>query len=157
MGFKRRKEIRHYLKIDGAYELIGRGVMELNDSLNPVTAEEGYILDSSNTTTVDGYGPSWTFSMNVDTDDAFASFIRECARARATGEDAETYLVEFDAWDMDIDQTVPAFEQKVAVAVDYINNGDALAKIEMAGTLYGQGDPVSGDFDLATDTFTAAS
>ena len=154
MAFANRTEVKHYLKIGGEYKHIGRGVLTLDDSRNPGVETSQYIMDKSSTSTVDRYEPQWSITMHVDATDPVAEFIREVGKSLAVGEDAETTLVEFDAWEMEIDQTVPAMEYKVAVAVDYIHNGEAGAKIEMSAVLHGQGDPVPGTFDLIAETFT---
>ena len=154
MALMKRTEVKHYLKVDNEYHLIYSGVTALDDSRNPAVETEQYIMDSNASSSIDGYEPQWAITMRVDPDDPVTALIREIGRSLKTGADAETSLVEFDAWEMDINQSVPAKEYRVAVAVDYISNGEGGSKIEMSGTLHGQGDPVDGTFDIPTKTFT---
>jgi len=155
--FAKRSEIFSYLKVENEYHLMGAGITALDDSLNPVTEEEAFIMDNSSTTTVDGYNPSFAFTMRVSKTDPVAVFLRGLGKGLATGEAAQTTMVRFDGWEQDINRVAPAKEYNVAIAVDYTDNGEGMAKIEMSGTIYVQGDPVDGEFDIPTETFTALS
>ena len=159
-NFVKRSEVHTYIEtgtVSGApvYALFDAGVMALDDALNPATVTEQYIMDISSTTTVDAYQPSFAFTMRVDKDDEVATFIRTLGKSLAVGTAAETTIVRFDAWEIEVDGTVPAKQFAVAVAVDYTDNGEGGSKVEMAGTLYVQGDPIDGTFDTTDGSFTA--
>lgn len=155
-NFVKRSEVHTYIAAPSAYALFDAGVMTLDDALNPATVTEQYIMDVASTTTLDAYQPSFAFTMRVDKDDAVATYIRDLAKSLAVGAAAETDIVRFDAWEIEVDGTVPAKQFHVAVAVDYTDNGEGGSKVEMAGTLFVQGDPIDGTFDVDTKTFTAA-
>ena len=158
--FIKRSEIFTFIKtgtVSGVdvFAEMAAGVMQLNDALNPTVQTEAYIMDESATSTVDGYEASWAFTQRVSKTDPAAQYLFGLAEDRATGTDAQTDLVRFNAWEIEIDGTVPAKLHHVAVAIDYNANGDPRSNIEMSGTLYAQGDPVDGTFDTNTNAFTA--
>lgn len=157
MTYKKRSDVKHYIKIASAYHLIGPGVISLDDSLNPGVETEQYIMDTTSTTTIDRYDPSWAITMRVSETDPVSEFIRACGQALSVGSAAETTMVVFDAWDISVGLTVPALEYKVAVAVDYISNGEAGSKLEMSAVLHAQGSPKAGTFSVTPKTFAPAT
>ena len=136
---------------------IGPSFTGFDDALNPVTDETTYISDRSGTTTVTSYAPSWSFTCHVDKNDEAVNFFRALGEDQVTGADAVTELVVYDAWEIDEDFTVAAKQYRVAVAVDNTSVGGGGEKMECAGTLYSQGDFVTGTWDTVTGTFTEAS
>lgn len=153
--FIKRSEVFTYIDVGTGYELFDAGVMELNDELNPNVVSEGYIMDTVASSSLENYEPSFTFTMRNSKTDPVATYLRGLGKDLAVGTAAETTIVRFDGWEQDIDGTVAAKEYAVSIALDYTDNGPALERTEMSGTLHVQGDPIDGVFDTTTDTFTA--
>lgn len=153
--FAKRSEIFTYLKVASAFHEFKVGVTELNDELNPQTQTDQFIMDAASTTSVDSYEPSFTFTGRVSKTDPVHAFIRTIGKELSVGADCETELVRFDGWEIDSYGVVAAKQYHVAVAVDYISNGEGGSNIEMSGTLHVQGDPIDGTFNTATKAFTA--
>lgn len=157
--FIRRSEVFSYLKtatVSGAavYSLMGDGISELNDELNPVTDSSIYIMDAAATTTVQGYEPAFTLTMHNSKTDPVAVYLREMGKALAIGESAQTTMVRYDGWEVELDYTVPAKLYNVALAFDHTDNGDGGSKTELAATIHVLGDPVDGTFNISSKAFT---
>ena len=149
-----RNERVAYLYTGSAYYLMGTGFESLDDSLNPTVDEVTYINEVSATKTITGYAPEWSFDATVIKDDAVVSYLRNIGKTLATGGSAESNVVIFDAWDV-VTGVAPAIKYPVTISMDSIGAGAGGEKLTMSGTLLGNGDPVPGDFTIATKTFVA--
>lgn len=137
------------------WSLIGEGVTEQTIAYNPQTSEETYIHEDSATTDVDSYKVSIPTPMTAIDGDAVFDFVDGIRRARKVlsaavteclivylykaGTTSGSYVAEKNAAGIQID--------------DFGGPGGESAKINF--TLNLQGDPVYGEFDPTTKTFTA--
>lgn len=64
MSIRKRKVQANYLKVGEAFELLGTGFTELNESPSAQTSSKRYINQSSASQSVTGY--EWSSSFNAD-------------------------------------------------------------------------------------------
>lgn len=152
MVIRKRKVQANYMKVKEAFELLGTGFTELNESPSAQTTSKRYINQSSSTQSVTGY--EWSSSFNTDqiVSDKAIEFIRDIGEMQKTGADTETeYLIV----DLDKPGTVEgsfrARKIKVAIAVDSFDDNDG--ELGISGSFLGISDPVEGTFTVATKTF----
>ena len=152
MGVRKRKVQANYLKVKEAFELLGAGFTELNESPSAQTTSKRYINQSSSSQSVTGY--EWGTSFNTDqiNSEKAIEFIKEIGEMQKTGADTETeYLI------VDLDKqgtaegTFRARKFKVAIAVDSFDDNDG--ELGISGNFLGQSDPVEGTFDTSAKTF----
>lgn len=152
MGIRKRKIQANYLKVKEAFELLGTGFTELNESPSAQTTSKRYINQSSSSQSVTGY--EWGTSFNTDqiASDKAIEFIRDIGEMQKTGADTETeYLI------VDLDKqgtaegTFRARKFKVAIAVDSFDDNDG--ELGISGSFLGQSDPIEGTFTVGTNEF----
>ncbi len=152
MAIRKRKVQANYLKVKEAFELLGAGFTELNESPSAQTTSKRYINQSSSSQSVTGY--EWGTSFNTDqiNSEKAIEFIREIGEMQKTGADTETeYLI------VDLDKqgtaegTFRARKFKVAIAVDSFDDNDG--ELGISGNFLGQSDPVEGTFTLTSKEF----
>lgn len=154
MGIRKRKVQANYLKVADAFELLGTGFTELNESPSAQTTSKRYINQSSSTQSITGY--EWGTSFNTDqiVSDKAIEHIRDIGEMQKTGAETETeYII------VDLDKpaaTEGAFRArqfKVAIAVDSFDDNDG--ELGISGNFLGQSDPVEGTFTVEEKSFTA--
>lgn len=152
MAIRKRKVQANYLKVKEAFELLGAGFTELNESPSAQTTSKRYINQSSASQSITGY--EWTTSFNADqiVSEKAIEYIRNIGEMQLTGPDTETeYLI------VDLDKegttqgTFRARKFKVAIAVDSFDDNDG--ELGISGNFLGQSDPVEGTFTLASKEF----
>ena len=152
MGIRKRKVQANYLKVKDAFELLGTGFTELNESPSAKTTSKRYINQSSSTQSVTGY--EWGTSFNTDqiNSEKAIEYIRDIGEMQKTGADAETeYLI------VDLDKpgtaegSFRARKFKVAIAVDSFDDNDG--ELGISGSFLGQSDPIEGTFTVAAKEF----
>ena len=152
MGIRKRKVQANYLKVKDAFELLGTGFTELNESPSAQTASKRYINQSSSRQSVTGY--EWGTSFNTDqiNSEKAIEYIRDIGEMQKTGADAET---EYIIVDLDKPGTTEgsfrARKFKVAIAVDSFDDNDG--ELGISGNFLGQSDPVEGTFTVASKEF----
>lgn len=148
MGIRKRKVQANYLKVKDAFELLGTGFTELNESPSAKTTSKRYINQSSSTQSVTSY--EWGTSFNTDqiNSEKAIEYIRDIGEMQKTGADAETeYLI------VDLDKpgtaegSFRARKFKVAIAVDSFDDNDG--ELGISGSFLGQSDPIEGTFTVA--------
>lgn len=137
-----------------SYKVIGDGVTDLSVSYNPQTKTEQYINQDSADTSITGYQPSAPVTMQVKKGDPVFEFVNNLRKNRAIGEDAETTIVNVDAYETASSGEYPAEKQNVSVQIDSYG-GPATDPLSIGFTLNYKGDPVQGTFNTSTSTFTA--
>lgn len=149
---RKRKIQANYLKVAAAFELLGTGFTELNESPSAQTSSKRYINQSSATQSVTGY--EWSTSFNADqiVSEKAIDHVRNIGEMQLTGADTETdYLIV----DLDNPGTVEgscrARKFTVAISVDSFDDNDG--ELGVSGSLLGISDPVEGTFTVATKTF----
>lgn len=149
---RKRKVQANYMKVKEAFELLGTGFTELNESPSAQTSSKRYINQSSATQSVTGY--EWGTSFNTDqiNSEKAIEYIRDIGEMQKTGADAETeYII------VDLDKPAAtegayrARQFKVAIAVDSFDDNDG--ELGISGNFLGQSDPVEGTFTVASKEF----
>lgn len=152
MSIRKRKVQANYLKVGEAFELLGTGFTELNESPSAQTTSKRYINQSSATQSVTGY--EWSTSFNADqiVSEKAIEFIRNIGEMQLTGSETESeYII------VDLDKAAQTSgyrgrKFKVAIAVDSFDDNDG--ELGVSGTFLGSSDPAEGTFDTTTKTFT---
>ena len=152
MEIRKRKIQANYLKIADAFELLGAGYTELNESPSAQTTSKRDINQSSSTQTVTGYEWSSAFNTEQIASEKSIEYIRNIGEMQKTGAETETeYLI------IDLDKpgtlegSFRARKFKVAIAVDSFDNNDG--ELGISGNFLGQSDPVEGTFTVETEAF----
>lgn len=152
MSIRKRSVQANYLKVKEAFELLGVGFTELNESPSAKTTSKRYINQSSANQSVTGY--EWRTSFNTDqiVSDKAIEYIRDIGEMQKIGAETET---EYIIVDLDkpgtADKSFRARLFKVAIAVDSFNDNDG--ELGISGSFLGQSDPVEGTFAVDTKTF----
>lgn len=154
MAVRKRRIQANYLKVAEAFELLGTGFTELDESPSAQTSSKQYINQSSASQSITGY--EWATSFNADqiVSENAITYIRNIGEMQLTGLETETlYLIV----DLDKPGTVEgsfrARQFSVAIQVDSFDNNDG--ELGVSGSLLGISDPVEGTFTAATKTFIA--
>lgn len=153
MGIRKRKIQANYLKVNEAFELLGVGFTELNESPSAQTTSKRYINQSSSTQSVIGY--EWSTSFNADqiSSEKAIEYIRNIGEMQLTGAETET---EYIIVDLDKESSTPkgfrARKFTIAIAVDSFDDNDG--ELGMSGSFLGNSDPIEGTFDTEAKTFT---
>lgn len=153
MGIRKRKIQANYLKVNEAFELLGVGFTELNESPSAQTTSKRYINQSSSTQSVIGY--EWSTSFNADqiSSEKAIEYIRNIGEMQLTGAETET---EYIIVDLDKESSTPkgfrARKFTIAIAVDSFD--DNAGELGMSGSFLGNSDPIEGTFDTEAKTFT---
>lgn len=152
MSIRKRKAQANYMKVKEAFELLGAGFTELNESPSAQTTSKRYINQSSSSQSVTGY--EWSSSFNTDqiNSEKAIEYIRNIGEMQLTGADTETeYII------VDLDKpgtaegTFRARKFKVAIAVDSFDDNDS--ELGISGSFLGQSDPVEGTFTISSKEF----
>lgn len=152
MAIRKRKVQANYMKVDEAFELLGTGFTELNESPSAQTTSKRYINQSSASQSVTGY--EWSSSFNTDqiNSEKAIEYIRDIGEMQKAGDDAETeYLI------VDLDKpgtaegTFRARKIKIAIAVDSFDDNDG--ELGISGSFLGKSDPIEGTFTLSSKEF----
>ncbi|WP_035293776.1 hypothetical protein [Clostridium sp. KNHs214] len=153
MAVRKRKIQANYLKIKDAFELLGTGFTELNESPSAQTTSKRYINQSSASQSVTGYEWASEFTADQINSEKAIEYIREIGELQKTGPDTETeYLI------VDLDKPAAtegsyrARQIKVAISIDSFEDNDG--DLGINGSFLGISDPVEGTFDTSTKTFT---
>lgn len=152
MAIRKRKVQANYLKVNDAFELLGTGFTELNESPSAQTTSKRYINQSSASQSVTGY--EWSTSFNADqiVSEKAIENIRKIGEMQLVGTATESeYII------VDLDQAAQtagyrARKFNVAIAVDSFEDNDG--ELGVAGSFLGKSDPIEGTFDTTAKTFT---
>lgn len=152
MAVRKRKMQANYLKIKDAFELLGTGFTELNESPSAQTSSKRYINQASASQSVTGYEWASEFTADQIVSEVAIEYIRKIGEIQLTGADTETdYLI------VDLDKPAQtagfrARKIKVAIAVDSFEDNDG--ELGVTGSFLGISDPIEGTFDTSTKEFT---
>lgn len=137
------------------YALIGPGVTEMTTNYNAQTTTSQYIHEESANTTTTGYQPSAPVTAEMIKDDRVLQFVNNLRRKRATGSDAETYIVNVDVYD-GTGNSHPAEKQKVSIQLDSYG-GAASDPLSVGYTINWIGQGETGTFDPDTKSFSGGA
>jgi len=152
MAIRQRRTQANYLMVADAYELLGAGFTELNESPGAQTSSKRYINQASATQAITGY--EWATSYNTDQiiSEVAINFIMDIGEMQKTGADTETLYVIVDLDKPGIAAgTYRARKFNVAVQVDSFDDNDG--ELGVSGSFLGKTDPIEGTFDATAKTF----
>lgn len=154
---KPRYQEASYLKVGEAFELMGTGFQELNEDPGAQTTTKRYISDRSSTSSITSYEGEHSFTADQIVSQAAIKDLIDIGKQRKTGADAERELIRVDLDDAvaSKDNTFKARKFNVAAEISSFSDNDGEWQVE--GTLRDKGDPVLGEFNTQTKTFTADS
>lgn len=149
---RKRKIQANYLKVAEAFELLGAGFTELNESPSAQTSSKRYINQSSATQSVVGY--EWGTSFNADqiVSESAIEYIRNIGEMQLTGSETETEYIIVDLDQAALTSGFRARKFKIAIAVDGFEDNDG--ELGITGNFLGSNDPILGTFDTELKTFT---
>lgn len=136
------------------YMLMGTGFTALNEEPSAQVGTKKYINNNSATNSIKGYEWKTPFEAEQIKEEDAVKFIMDIGKKQKTGPDAETdYVI------VDLDEPVASKEgtfhaRKFKVAIEVASFGEDDGDMNMSGNLLGIGDPVEGEFAVATKTFT---
>lgn len=159
-GVRKRKIEADYINTAAAgaaspvYSLCGTGFSKLAESPSAQTSKKRYINQDSSSQHVTGYEWSSAFESDQIQSEAAIAFILDIAKSLKSGPDAETDYVQVDL-DSPIESkenTFAARKRTVAIAVKELPDNDG--EMGANGDFLGVSDPVKGEFNTSTNTFT---
>lgn len=157
----KRSQIAHFLLTDDdpsdVWSLIADGIPSSQVNANPETTTEAYVDQDNASTFVERYAPTLPIEGRAKKGDAVFDYVYALWKARATGSDAEAYILEVDysVAPVSTDQ-YPAQKQKVSIQVDNPPGGEGGRTARISYTINFMGDPVDGLYDVSTGAFTAS-
>lgn len=156
-GVRQRRVVANYLNVgEGAeaFEFMGKGFIDLNDSPAAQAVSKRYVNDASATQSIGSY--QWTAPYTTDQirSEAAVEFICNIGERELTGSEAETEYVIVDL-DKKVGSTGTVYEarkRRVAIEVASFDNNDG--EMQASGNLLGIGDWSFGKFDTSAKAFT---
>lgn len=160
MAKVKRSQFRTFINIGSAtvpeYALLGPGVTTGEISYNPQTSEETYIHEDSGTTEIESYRPNMAVEASCIYGDDVFDYIDGLRKNRAVLDEAKTDIVNVWMYEPEGIAGYPAEKQDVSIQIDSFGGaGGETNKINF--TINFIGNPVSGEFDVDSLTFTEGS
>lgn len=152
MSVRKRKIQANYLEVASAFELLGTGFTELNESPSAQTTSKRYINQSSASQSVTGYEWASEFTADQINSEKAIEYIREIGEMQKLGADTETNYIIVDLDKPAATTGFRARKIKVAISVDSFEDEDG--DLGISGSFLGISDPVLGTFDPTTKEFT---
>lgn len=152
MAIRKRKIQANYLKVTNAFELLGTGFTELNESPSAQTTSKRYINQSSASQSVTGYEWASEFTADQINSEKAIEYIREIGEMQKLGADTETNYIIVDLDKPAATTGFRARKIKVAISVDSFEDEDG--DLGISGSFLGISDPILGTFDTTTKEFT---
>ncbi|GAA0061734.1 hypothetical protein [Clostridium sp. CTA-1] len=152
MAVRKRKIQANYLEVSNAFELLGTGFTELNESPSAQTTSKRYINQSSASQSVTGYEWASEFTADQINSEKAIEYIREIGEMQKLGADTETNYIIVDLDKPAATTGFRARKIKVAISVDSFEDEDG--DLGISGSFLGISDPVLGTFDTTTKEFT---
>jgi hypothetical protein len=135
------------------WSLLGDGVTNAKESLNPKTSSETYITDNQATISVDSYAPTMPVVATAKVGEAVFEYIRGLRDTKAILADCETQIINVALYETPTAGAYPATYQNVSIQVDEFS-GEGGVKMTQNFTINFQGAPVQGTFNPSTKTWT---
>lgn len=138
------------------FALLGTGAKTLDENPSAQTKSKKYVCDKGTTKGISGYDWSTAFDIDQIREQIAINFIINIGEKQLIGEDAETdyVIVDLDQKIESKDNTYHARKLRVAIEVASFTNDDG--DMGCTGNLLAKGDPIEGEFDVTSKTFTAA-
>ena len=128
------------------WSLVGDGITNAKESMNPKTSSETYITDNTATISVDSYAPTMPVTATAKALETIFEYVRALRDTRAIMGDCETQLCNVEVYEGATNGAYPAVLQNIAVAVDEFG-GEGGVKMTQNFTIDYQGAPVAGTFN----------
>lgn len=154
-----RNMIADYLLVGSAYELMGTGFTQLDESPSAQTDSETYINEVTASADITGYETEFGYESRMIPSQKAIYALYKTGRDHDTGDAAQFEYVRVDLFNpigsaSDTSAEYTARKFTVANEVSDIEGGGG-EKISVSGTLHAVGDPVQGKFDTVSKEFTA--
>ena len=149
---RKRKVQANYLEVGEAYELLGTGFTELNESPSAQTTSKRYINQASASQSITGYEWTTSFSTDLIKSEKAIEHIRKIGELQKVGADTEANYVIVDLDELKEGTSYRARQIKVAIAVDSFEDNDG--DMSITGSLLGVSDIVEGKFDIESKKFS---
>lgn len=158
MSTQSRGQLSHHLaKTENAttWHRLGKGIESLDSAMNPQTTEKTWIDDSSESTTT-GYQPAWAVNGDIYDGDEASQLLYDMTWHRAKNDDAQVYMIVCKHWEAGTSPgSFKAYKQLCSWAPESDGGGSGGETVTFSGSLNAKGDPVYGEFNPETTTFTA--
>lgn len=142
-------------KVAPVWNLIGEGVTDQTINYNPQTSDEVYVHQDSGNTNVESYKPNIPTPMTAIKGDPVFDFVDVIRKGRKVLAEAESEVCIVYLYETPETGAYPAERNGCSIQIDDFGGpGGESAKINFTINL--NGDPVEGDFNPTTKTFTAA-
>lgn len=156
----KRSEVMSFLNtgtlVTPVWSLIGAGVASAKIAYNPKTESVTYITNDNASVSIESYAPTLPIEMVANNGDAVFEFIDNLRKTRATGDNAETEIVNVQYYETPAGGYYLAEKQSAAITTEDIG-GDGGVSAKINYTINFLGDPTSGIFKpTATATFEAS-
>ena len=138
------------------YERVGVGFDTATPSANTGTKSTQWIHEQNTSTSITSKSIQRAISGVRAVGDPFNDYF--CSLFDKVGTATQTTMIIVNAWDEDKETAGTYTAKKYKIAIDCDNDGGGAAAdgLLIEGTIYFNGDPVEGNFVLATKTFTEA-
>lgn len=150
----------HYVKYgeEENFVLANKGFTNWTESLN-ANVEDGtqFIGDKSSTSMLMGYSPSIAYGGTVYPGDPFSYWVYQIGKLRKTNQ--KFTEVEVETWNpvAEKENTYHAYQHEYEVQPSNPGSGEGGGKLTAEGTFASVAEPVEGEFNIQTKTFTPAS
>ena len=128
------------------WSLIGDGITNAKESLNPKTSSETYITDNAATISVDSYAPTMPVIATAKALEIVFEYIRGLRDTKAIDADCETQICNVEVFEGPTYGSYPATLQNCSIQVDEFS-GEGGVKMNQNFTINYQGPPVQGTFN----------
>jgi hypothetical protein len=128
------------------WTLMGDGITNLKESLNPKISSETYVTDNQATISVDSYAPTAPVIATAKAAETIFEYVRALRDAKAILADCETQIVNVEIFEGSTYNSYPAVLQNCAIQVDEFS-GEGGVKMNQNFTIDFQGEAVAGTFN----------
>ena|SRR5271157_1655354 len=142
--------------LSATWSLLGDGITNLKESLNPKTSSETYITDNVATISVDSYAPTMPAIATAKVGEAVFEYIRGLRDTKAILADCETQIINVALYETPAGSVYPATQQACAIQVDEFS-GEGGVKMNQNFTINFQGVPIQGTFNVSTKVWATTT
>ena len=130
------------------YSLLGLGVVQIDESLNPKLDKTPFVNNINVSGTVTGYERTFPFDAQLRSGETAIMMLHDISRTSKIGTEAELYYTRVDLYETPgVDGLYPARRFKVAVEISSIE-GAGTEIVRVKGNMHQIGDATEGFFDV---------
>lgn len=150
-----RNKIADYLMVNGAFELMGAGFSTLDENPTAQVDTKTYINDKSSSSVIKGYQTQFAYTSDLIKSEKAVMALYNVGRDQLAGEDAEFEYVRVELFEP-VDGKENTFKaRKFNVTCEVASFAGAGGEnVVVSGNLYSNGEPVKGEFNTVTRTFS---